>query len=33
LLADLNPTKLGPEFAGAHTRSGAQSHTQAEGKH
>jgi len=32
LLADLNPTKLGPEFAGAHTRTGAQSHTQADGK-
>jgi adenosylhomocysteine nucleosidase len=32
LPADLNPTKLSPEFAGAHTRAGAQSHTQAEGK-
>ncbi len=32
LVADLNPTKVGPEFAGAHTRTRAQSHTQADGK-
>jgi len=32
LVADLNPTKVGREFAGAHTRTSVQSHTQADGK-
>ena len=30
--AEVNPTEVRPEFAGAHTRTGTQSHTQAEGK-
>jgi nucleoside phosphorylase len=30
---ELNPRKVGPKFAGAHTRTSAQDHTQAEGKH
>src|SRR5258708_10201376 len=32
LVAELNPTKVRPEFASAHTNTGTQSHTQAEGK-
>jgi adenosylhomocysteine nucleosidase len=30
--AELNRTKVSPEFAGAHTHAGTQSHTQADGK-
>jgi hypothetical protein len=30
LLAELNPTGVGSQYAGAHTRSGAQAHTQAQ---
>jgi adenosylhomocysteine nucleosidase len=33
LVSELNPTKVGPEFAGEHTRTSTQAHTQAEGKH
>jgi adenosylhomocysteine nucleosidase len=32
LVAELNPTKVRPEFASAHTNTGTQSHTQAERK-
>lgn len=32
LVAELNPTKVGPEFAGAHTRTGTKAHTEEEGK-
>jgi len=33
LVAELNPTKVGQEFAGAHTLARAEAHTRSDGKH